>query len=470
MKQFLSKLVGFSFGPIIGALIAFITIPVTTYFISPEEYGKSGMFTLYLGLVLSLLYLGLDQSYTREYHETDNKDNLLKNVLVLPLFLTIILFIVICLNTSSISLILFGDPSYRITAITFGVLLIFMVIERFLMLSIRMEEKAIEFSIVNILVKLGILILTLIFILFIRRDFLAVIYSTFFGQVLADAYLVIRYRKRLSFKNYYFDKNLLIKLLKFGSPLIIAAAMANLLNSLDRISLRIWSTFYEIGILTAALKVSATLTIVQTSFANFWVPTAYRWYNQKKSIRHFEFISQVILLVMSVCFCFILLFKDIIVILLSKDYYDAKFIIGLLCLQPIMYTVSETTTLGIVFSKKSYYHLWVSLIALLPNIVLNILLVPKFGAVGAAISTGFSFVLFFVSRSYFSNKNWEGFSVKKHYIIALILFLAAILNTNETSYIINVFILIIILIIQIPTIKQIIKLIRKEEQEDWDFS
>ncbi|NRG35224.1 oligosaccharide flippase family protein, partial [Bacillus circulans] len=67
MKQFLSKLVGFSFGPIIGALIAFITIPVTTYFISPEEYGKSGMFTLYLGLVLSLLYLGLDQSYTREY-------------------------------------------------------------------------------------------------------------------------------------------------------------------------------------------------------------------------------------------------------------------------------------------------------------------------------------------------------------------------------------------------------------------
>ncbi|MCM3602229.1 oligosaccharide flippase family protein [Robertmurraya korlensis] len=470
MKKFLGKFIGFSFGPILGALIAFITIPVTTYFISPEEYGKSGMFTLYLGLVLTLLYLGLDQAYTREFNEAENKNNLLLNALIFPLLLSIVITIFICLNTDYISLLLFGDASYTYAAITFGLLLIIMVIERFLLLSIRMEEKAIEFSIVNILVKLGILILTLIFILFIRRDFLAVIYSTFFGQVLADIYLIIRYRSRLNFRKMHFDKELLIQLAKFGFPLIFAAVMANLLNSLDRIFLRIYSTFYEIGILTAALKVSATLIIVQTSFANFWVPTAYRWYNEKKHIKHFEFISHSILLIMSVGFCFILLFKDIIVVLLSNEYYDAKFIIGLLCLQPIMYTVSETTTLGIVFSKKSYLNLWVGIIALLPNIALNLILVPKYGAVGAAISTGVSFLLFFASRSYFSNKNWEGFSVKRHYLVAVILFIAGVINTNEHVQIFNMLLLLIVLVIQMPTIKQMIKFIRKEKQGEWDFS
>nr|WP_277735493.1 oligosaccharide flippase family protein [Priestia megaterium]WEZ37229.1 oligosaccharide flippase family protein [Priestia megaterium DSM 319] len=301
---------------------------------------------------------------------------------------------------------------------------------------------------------------------------MAVVYSTAVGQIIGDLYLIIRYRKLLDIKSFYFDKILFLKLIKFGLPLIIAASVNNLLNSLDRIFLKNLSDFSEVGIFTAALKVSATLSIVQACFTSFWVPTAYRWYNHNKDVKHFELVSNVLLLIMSILFSLVLLLKDLIVILLSPEYDAAKFIIGFLCLQPIMYTISETTTLGIVFSKKSYLNIIVSLLSIIPNIILNILLVPKYGAVGAAIATGVSYIFFFFGRSYFSNKNWAGFSLKNHILVTLTIFIGALINTSNYQYItiVNLFLLVFTCVIQIPTIRKIILIYSKKSDRTWDFS
>lgn len=43
---------------LIGALIGFITVPIITYFISPEEYGKSSMFTLAISILQLFVFLG----------------------------------------------------------------------------------------------------------------------------------------------------------------------------------------------------------------------------------------------------------------------------------------------------------------------------------------------------------------------------------------------------------------------------
>ncbi|MGG4407197.1 oligosaccharide flippase family protein [Niallia taxi] len=472
MNNFIKKLFGFSIGPIVGALLAFITIPLTTYFVSPTEYGKASMFTLFQALIVTIIYLGLDQAYSREYHESKDKTNLLKNAMVVPLLLSFIIFIMICLNVNLVSNFLFGSTGYTLASVLFGATIIFMTVERFIMHSIRMEEKALEFSILNVLIKLVILIFTLIFVLFVRRDFLAVVYSAAFGQIAGDVYLVIRYNKYLNYKNFKFDKELCIKLLKFGLPLIVAASLNNLLNSLDRLVLRTWSNFEEIGIFTAALKVAATLQIVQTCFTSFWVPTAYRWNSENKNAKYFEVVSNGLLLAMSILFVLILIFKDFIILLLSPQYMDSKYIIGLLCMQPIMYTISETTTLGIVFSKRSYLNIWVSIIAILPNLILNIILVPKYGAVGAAISTGIAYIFFFLSRSYFSNKHWVGFSLKLHIFVTLILFAAALINTQQVAFInyLNGVFLLLVILIQIPTIKRLVNIYKRKNNNELDFS
>ena len=91
-----------------------------------------------------------------------------------------------------------------------------------------------------------------------------------------------------------------------------------------------------------------------------------------------------------------------------------------------MVTVSETTNLGIVFSKKSYLNIVVSLLALVVSIGLNLWLTPLLGAIGTAIATGTAYIAYFGARTYFSMRIWEGFSVKKHFIVTGLLYSASL--------------------------------------------
>ncbi|GAY77457.1 lipopolysaccharide biosynthesis protein [Sporolactobacillus inulinus] len=158
------KLIGFSLGPVVGALLSFVTIPVTTYFISPEEYGKASMFLLFQTIAGTFLFFGIDQAYTREYHEVDDKTQLFQNALLLPFALAMIVFLCALLVPEPLSLLLFGQADARWPTLLFGLMTVFIVLERFMMLSIRMQEKAFEYSLLAINVKAAVLLLTLFFI------------------------------------------------------------------------------------------------------------------------------------------------------------------------------------------------------------------------------------------------------------------------------------------------------------------
>ncbi|MFX3619517.1 MAG: lipopolysaccharide biosynthesis protein [Sporolactobacillus sp.] len=455
MNDFFKKLAGFSVGPIGGALLAFITIPLTTHFVAPAEYGKAGMFTLIQTMAVTFLYLGVDQAYTREFHETDDPLRLFQNALLVPLTVSAFLLALLCFRAQDFSRLIFGKPDDLPAVFLLAIMLLFMIVERFLLLSIRMQEKAFAYSFFSIFVKLVILVATLFFVLMIRRDFLAVVYSTALGQICGDLYLIGRYRQYLDFRRFRIDRLLIKRLLLFGLPIVVAASASSFLNASGRLALRTWSSFYEIGIFTATLKISAVLSIIQTSFTNFWVPTAYRWQSEGKEIRYFKKVSDSLLLAMTILFFLVLIFKQLIVFVLSPSYASAIYSLGFLCLQPVMYTVSETTTLGIVFSRKSYLNIWVSLISLLPGMLLCGLLVPQYGAMGAAAATGVSYLFFFWGRSFFSNKNWSGFPLIRHYTVMLLLFAAACINAFPVRFIVllNLGMLLVTLMVQRGTLK-----------------
>lgn len=65
-KQFIKRFIGFSMGPILSAIISFFTVPITTYFVVPTEFGKASMYTMALSISSMFIFLGMDQSFTRE--------------------------------------------------------------------------------------------------------------------------------------------------------------------------------------------------------------------------------------------------------------------------------------------------------------------------------------------------------------------------------------------------------------------
>lgn len=459
--SFFSSLLKFAIGPLGAALISFITIPVTTWLVDPEQFGLTTMFTLLQTLITSFIYLGLDQAYVREYNNKKySKSKLLLNSSLLPLLISGVAIVILILFIEPISIYLFSEVNY-ILMNCLMVWLPFVVIERFLLLNIRMQEKGMQYSLYNILTRIFIMILTIGLLLCYERTYTSIVLGTMISQIISCIILMIMSRNQFDFKNDNIDLSLINNMLKFGLPILPSVIIVWVLNSSDRLVLNQYTTINEIGIYFAAMKLVTALNMIQSIFATFWVPMAYRWHEENVEKEQFEKVSYGLGIFMGMIFIGILLCKKIMIMILSPEYSEAQYILPFLLFSPIMYTMSETTTLGIAFSRKTHFNIWVSLIAVAVNLSINFALVPYIGGVGAAMGTGIAYIAFFWARTLISRRYWYKFELKFYFINMIVLLIAAITNVivrNSSIYVINVIFLVAFIVVNLPFINRIINL------------
>ena len=276
-------------------------------------------------------------------------------------------------------------------------------------------------------------------------------------------------RKNIKISKHSIDKKQIKSILKFGLPLVPATLIGYGLNSMDAISLRAMTSYTELGYYSVALKIVTLLTLVQTSFTNFWSPMAFKWKSENVNNKKYEKVSKGITFTMSLILLLILSVKNLIPVLVSAEYNQVIYILPFLLFHPIFYTMSETTTLGIAFSRKTGYNIIVSAVSLLVNLFLNILLIPKYGAVGASIATGISYLVFFWIRTIISRNLWYKIPIKHFIYTCVILTTVTIINTFSTSIfvttIINLLGILSIMIVYKDIILEVKNMLKKRKSK-----
>lgn len=463
MNGILNKFLKFALGPITGAIIGFITVPMTTWLVSPEQFGLTTMFTLFQTLITSFIYLGIDQAYVREYNEyKDSKKKLLFNAMVVPLVLAGIIMVILAIFMNPISQYLFKEINTTIMTVLI-IWLPLVVIERFLMLQIRMQEKGLQYSFFTIVMQLNIMIITIALLLTFEKTYTSIVLGALVGQIISIILLISIYFKNNRLDITLPDLQLIKRMLYYSLPILPAMVVNWMLNSTDRIALDYFSTIENIGIYFAAMKIVSVLAMVQSIFATFWLPIAYRWHEEKVDTKQFTQISYIVMFVMGIFFIGILLFKEVAIWILSPEYSEAQYILPFLLFMPIMYTVSETTVLGISLSRKTHWNIWISCIAAIVNIILNIILVPKIGAIGAAIGTGCAYIVFFFLRTIISRKYWYQFNLSFYVINIMFLMVIATINVfirAQVVYMINIFSLLLFIILNVFIISKVVDIKR----------
>jgi O-antigen/teichoic acid export membrane protein len=207
--------------------------------------------------------------------------------------------------------------------------------------------------------------------------------------------------------------------------------LATLFAAIDKISLDIYRTDHEIGVYTSAITLINVFAIIQTTFNTLWQPMSVEHYTKDKEDRSFyQQGNQLITIVMFFIGLSLILFKDLFVYILGSKYREAATILPFLCFNPIMYTISETTVSGLVFKKKSMMQIVVSAGACATNIIGNMILVPRLGGRGAAISTGISYIVFFTLRTVLSNRYfYVDFKLGRFYTLTFAVVLYSFYNT-----------------------------------------
>lgn len=457
-SQFIKRFLGFSIGPIISAFISFFIVPITAYFIDPAEFGKASMYAMALGISSLFVFLGMDQAFTREFNEHEDKRSLFLNSLIIPLGFSFVLGAIYIIFYKPISILMF-DSVERYIMILLAISLPFSIIDRFNLLLIRMQDKARLYSLLNVLNKVVNMVVLIPYLVFIEKSFKGVINAQFIALMImciVECFLTRDYW----FAKFKVNKKLLNKMFRYGLPLVPACIITWFLNSMDRIAIRQWSTFNELGLYSTALRIVAVITIVQSAFCTFWTPTAFKWYEDKVENEKFIKVSNMLICFMNFIFIGVVIFRNVVIKIFPAKYANASIIVPFLSFLPIMYTVSEATCLGIAFSRKTSYNILTSAIAAISNYILNYLLVPRYGALGASVATGISYTIFFWVRTLISRKLWFNFKLGFYFWNTSLMLILAGVDVLYSNILIKLFISLAIVLINRNEIKLIISYIK----------
>lgn len=470
MMHLFKRFSQFSLGTFLGALIALIQVPILTHFLLPEEYGQAGLFRTLITQLPLFLYLGLDQSYSREYHNYKDKSYLVKNSMIIPLINSAILLIIAIIFDDQLSVWLFASSEYKYIIWVSSIWMFFLILERFILLTIRMEDMAKEYSFFTLLTKVNAFIISMLLIVIGMDDFRVVVFGLIFGQLIADIILILKYKHYITFEYLNFDFYFIKQMLAFGIPQMIAITLTSALNAVDNIFINNNNNPIDLGIYNVGLSIVSIIGIIRTAFNTFWLPTAYKWETMSKSIDHYKVVSDVLLLVLTNCFYILLIMKPLITLVIGDKYHSVVTIIGILTLPHILATLSETTTLGILFSRKTHLNIFVGLATFITSLLFNSILTPFFGYKGAALASALAYCMYYFARTYFSKSTGFYFRQNKQIISVFLMLMISILHVIEVPYLMVYTIIfgMISIISQKSTFKELIDIQRNPD--NWNFN
>ncbi len=232
------------------------------------------------------------------------------------------------------------------------------------------------------------------------------------------------------------DRETAGKMLRFSIPYIPTTMMWLITSVSDRYVVTAFCGESENGLYAAAYKLPTLLSLVSGVFVEAWhFSTVKDASEEEKS----SFFGTVYVNFMSVMFmgASVLIAGSRIFtrILLSDSYYTSWTFVPVLVVATVFSTL--VSFLGSVYflKKKSTQSMLTAMSGALINVILNFVLIPRHGAMGAAVATMISYVAVYVIRGY-DTANYLRFSLHTPRVIvnALVLLLQAILMTAELPY------------------------------------
>lgn len=393
-KNEIKKFAEFSIASVVNLFIGIISVPITTRLLIPEQFGIATFYTTASEILFLFISFSSSASFERFYVEIHDKCKLLIHTLFLPSILSIITGIFILFFGEKLSLLLFGKVNYQLILLLFFTigLRIFTEISTTI---IRMNTQAFLHSSALIFRRAVMLIATVSLLYFYKRNYSSVIIGSALTEILHAVFLFLFTRRywRISVK---LDYHLLNKLFHYALPLVPATMLTWIYNATDKIVLRFFGDYNDIGLYSGAFKIVTILNILSLGIAHYWRPASLLWYRDSEEKLKVRKVSEPIIFLSALSAVLLVMGKDLIILFLAKEYEASASLLPFLILTPVFGIFGLLTQVGLIYKKKTNIIFYISIVSTLSNFLLSIILVKIYGIIGCSIATGFSSLLQFI--------------------------------------------------------------------------
>lgn len=383
----------YGIGNVSVKFVGLLLLPVYSSYFPIELYGLLALFEISSEILLAISSVGIESGFNRYYWDKeylDKQKSYFFSVLAFSI-VSALLFLAgaywVILNYSEG---IFNAEIGQQLAIIYLVNVFLKVVVNRSILLMQIQQKVKKQTVFVIANVFTVLITTIIFIIHFKMK----LEGVFLGQICGNGLVVILLLpylwRQIEFR---LDIKILKELLRFSLPIAVSNIMTIVMTLSDRFILKHFYDLGDVGQYSLAYKVANIIKLFLVR--SFTKSYSFKYYKEiskpqdnlffSKSITYFSFVAVYSGLVLSIFGGLIIkLFTD------NPDYYNSLAIVPYLIVGIILFGIRSMLTLPLAKLEKT------KLIAIIAvstgglNILLNLLLIPSSGAIGAALATAIS--------------------------------------------------------------------------------
>ncbi len=364
--------------------LAFISIPIYTRLLSTEEYGVVSIFLGVAGILGSVMALSMDRSISRYYFDQKSLDDF-KQFNGTSLILSIIAFLL-----NSLLLLIFAENFGNKVGLEKNVVYLLIPFTLINIIGLMFEQingaqKQSKIIAITSLYRVYVgFALSILFILLFSsyKDF-----GLIYGQIIAGILISIYWIKKITpFFKLKFNRSYIKYIFTYSVPLIPYALSGVIIEQFGKIAIGNSVSISNAGFYTLAASIGGLVSIVIGVTHQAWNPYYMEYMNSKNYKQLDSDFIKIFKLTIATALFITCFGHEIGLLLAKKEFTESLYLIPIFTIGYIFYQLSYTFLRNFGYSKSTQYMTVTVLISGISNVLLNLILIPRFGELGAALS------------------------------------------------------------------------------------
>lgn len=425
IKQFFKDSFIYTIPSVFSKGISFLLLPLYTRVLSPSDFGSFDLIIVFSAIINMIITLEISQGVARFYSE-ENDIKIKRKYASSSLW-----FLLLCHSLFfSIAFIFSGDLATFIFEVKGKELLIQLALififssSLFSLITnqLRWGFQSINFALVSILMSSTTAIFSIFFAYILDWGLAGIlggmILGNFSGIILGLWYLRNIYRLDFSFI-------LLNRMIKFSFPLVFSSLALWVSMYVDRIMIKSFMTLDDVGIYATGFKIASSISVILIGLNTSFTPLIFKNYKKKNTPIEISIMFRTVVAASVIVYLIISLFSDIILKIFTTELYFKSGEPLVFLIPAVLISGLQFFAPGISIAKKTHYFIYVFVLGGLLNTILNYILIPQFGILGAAISTLlgnlsiFMMLMILSQRLYYVPHKW--FQILFFFILSILI-------------------------------------------------
>jgi len=380
----------YGIGHIISRVVNFLLLPLYTNQLPAAEFGAQAVVYAFLAVMTIIYTYGIDAAFLRYFILSDdpNKRRRVFSTAFWAVFIVAIALTCGIYNyDTEISALLISEGDYSHLIRLTSLILLFDALSFLPFLFLRAEERSVSYTVLKFANVVINVMLNLYYLLYLNKGVEGILLANAWASGLTFLILSYILLRNISFQFSLVDFKALAS---FGLPFLPSTLSVVLLDLIDRPLMEKLAGLDATGVYNAGAKLGMFMALLVTAFRFAWHPfflSTSKQDNAKevfsKVLTYFTTLGAFIFL------CLSFFIEDIARLniggfsLIGEAYWDGIRVVPLILLSYVFYGMYVNFVVGIYLKEKTKYLPLITIVGTIANIVVNLMLIPRIGIMGA---------------------------------------------------------------------------------------